>query len=40
MNLFIKKDWEMHSGKKSDFKIECDALTDEDIKTIAHLISR
>ncbi len=39
MNLFIKKDWVMHSGKKSDFKIECDALTDEDLETIAHLIS-
>lgn len=38
MDLFIKKDWVMHSGEKSNFKIECDALTDEDLETIAHLI--
>lgn len=38
MSLFIKKDWEMHSGGKSNFKIECDALTDEDLETLAYLI--
>lgn len=35
----MKKEWEMHSGAQSDFKIECDALTDEDLETLAHLIS-
>lgn len=40
MNLFVEKEWVMHSGDKSYFKIECDALTDGDLKTIAHLISR
>lgn len=39
MNLFIKKEWVMHSGEISDFKIECDALTDENLETLAHLIS-
>ena len=40
MNLFQKKTFEMHSGGTSDFKIECDALTDEDIATLAHIISQ
>ena len=39
-NLFSKKDWEMHSGDTSDFKIECDALTDNDLETLAYLISK
>jgi orotate phosphoribosyltransferase len=30
----------MHSGEKSDFKIECDTLTSEDIETLAYLISK
>lgn len=28
----------MHSGAMSDFKIECDALTDEEIEMFAVLI--
>ncbi len=40
MNLFLKEDWIMHSGEKSDFKIECDALTSADWDTIAHLIAK
>lgn len=40
MNLFEKKKWIMHSGDISDFKIECDALTDKDIETLAYLISK
>jgi len=39
-NLFIKQDITLSSGKKSDFKIECDALTDEDLECIAYLISK
>ncbi len=40
MNLFQKVDIILNSGKPSDFKIECDALTDEDIETFAYLISK
>ena len=40
MNLFQKEDIKLRSGQQSDFKIECDALTDEDIKTLAYLISK
>ena len=38
--LFIKKDWVMHSGGTAHYKIECDALTDEDIETLAFIISQ
>lgn len=38
--LFEKKNFVMHSGEESDFKIECDALTSEDIETLAYLISK
>jgi len=38
--LFQKADFILHSGSKSDFKIECDSLTDDDIETIAYLISK
>jgi orotate phosphoribosyltransferase len=40
MNLFQKKEITLHSGGKSFFKIECDALTDDDIETLAYIISR
>lgn len=40
MSLFIKQDITLNSGLKSGFKIECDALTDEDIECLAHLISK
>ena len=40
MGLFIKQDIQLHSGVKSDWKLECDALTDEDIYTLAHLIAK
>ncbi len=35
MNLFEAGTFTGASGKKLDFKLECDALTEEDIKTIA-----
>jgi len=38
--LFEKKNFIMHSGEKSTFKIECDVLTDKDIETLAYLISK
>jgi orotate phosphoribosyltransferase len=40
MNLFEKKEFFSHSGDLLDWKIECDALTDEDIETLAYLISK
>ena len=40
MNLFQKQNIELHSGQQSDFKIECDALTDEDWECLAYLISK
>ncbi len=38
-NLFIKERFQMHAGGFSDFKIECDALTEKDYKTLAFLVS-
>lgn len=40
MNLFNKQSVKLNSGIISDFKIDCDALTDEDIKCIAYMISK
>lgn len=40
MNLFAKKVLKLSSGQQSDFKIECDALTDEDWDCLAYLISK
>lgn len=39
-NLFEKKIFTLHSGSIGYFKIECDALTDDDIDTLAYIISR
>lgn len=39
MNLFQTGEFTLHSGKKSNFKIDCDALTDNDLETFATLIS-
>ncbi len=40
MNLFEQGKFILHSGQKTDFKVECDALTDKDIETLALLISK
>ena len=40
MSLFQRGKFQLHSGDVSDFKIDCDALTDEDIDTIAYLLSK
>jgi hypothetical protein len=40
MNLFQKKTFKAHSGGIKHFKIECDALTNGDIETLAYIISR
>ncbi len=39
MNLFQKGRIQLSEGSIADFKIECDALTDEDIECIAWMIS-
>lgn len=39
-NLFISKSFTSHSGLALDWKIDCDALTDEDIATIAMVIAK
>ena len=38
MNLFQLGDFTLNSGAKSKFKLECDALTDDDIKALAEMI--
>ena len=39
-NLFQSGAFKLNSGKFSNFKIECDALTQDDIDTFAFLISQ
>jgi hypothetical protein len=38
--LFRKVDFQMHSGGIAHYKIECDALTDGDIETLAWIIAQ
>jgi hypothetical protein len=37
-NLFQLGDFHLHSGQKSKYKINCDALTDEDWRTLAMML--
>lgn len=39
MDLFQTGSFLLHSGKTSDFKIECDALSDEEIAVLAYQLS-
>ena len=39
MTLFKRGKFTSHSGVELDFKIECDALTDEDIECVAEYIA-
>lgn len=39
-NLFVKGDIKLSSGLPTDFKIECDALTDSDLECLAYLVSK
>ena len=39
-NLFERKKFISNAGIPMDFKIDCDALTDEDIETLALIISQ
>jgi orotate phosphoribosyltransferase len=38
--LFVDGEFISHSGKRLPFKIECDALTDDDLDTLAAAIAR
>ena len=37
-SLFQTGDYTLHSGQKSEWKIECDALTDTDYETLARIV--
>ena len=37
VGLFVHQYFTSHSGKKLDWKIDCDALTDDDIATLAYI---
>ena len=39
MNLFERKTFNSHSGLPLQWKVECDALTDKDLSTLAFLVS-
>ncbi len=36
--LFVKQDWVLHSGTHSNWKIDCDALSDNAIETVAFML--
>lgn len=38
-NLFVDGVFTSHSGRTLSFKIDCDALTDEDLATLARFVS-
>ena len=38
--MFRKEQIKLNSGQLSDFKIECDALTEKDWECLAYLISK
>lgn len=40
MNLFLNSTFTSHAGVRLPFKIECDALTDDDIAVLAEIIAR
>ena len=40
MHLFQRGDFTLSGGARSDFKIDCDALSDEDWDTLAYLAAK
>jgi hypothetical protein len=38
-HLFSRGDFQLHSGARSDYKVDCDALSNEDIDTVAYLLN-
>ena len=39
MSLFVKKTFVMHSGDIGHYKIEFDAMTDDDVEALAYMIA-
>ena len=39
MNIFIREDFISHAGLPLTWKVECDALTDEDYEALAKIVS-
>ena len=39
MNLFIKEDFISHAGLPLTWKVECDALTENDYEALAKIVS-
>ena len=37
MSLFSKGDFTLHSGRATSWRINCEALTDDDLEALAHL---
>lgn len=40
MSLFNIGEFTLHSGQKSDFLIDCNALTDEDLNALAYKVAK
>lgn len=40
MNLFQLGEFVLAAGQTSEFKLDCDALSDEDVATCAHLLAK
>jgi orotate phosphoribosyltransferase-like protein len=40
MSLLVNNSFKSHSGLDLDFKIDCDALTDFDLETLASIVSK
>lgn len=40
MNLFVDHSFVSNSGNPLDFKIDCDALSDDDLATLAIIIAK
>lgn len=40
MNLFQSGNFTLHSGQESAWKIDCDALTDADLDTLAQMVAQ
>lgn len=40
MSLFRKSNFILHSGSKSNWKIDCDILSDEDYETLAWIVAK
>jgi len=39
-NLFASGNFELHSSEQSNWKIECDVLTEDDYETLAYIVAK